>query len=202
VFAEPRSAALLGPAIGATATQLRLRVASYNAPPGAELARFARQMPTSAPALLLFVGGGVELAQFTQGLARQGHGRYVICLADVDVASLTQFGAANVPVIVTQVVPNPQSSALPIVMNYRARLKELYDEPPSAIGLAGYLVGRYALQALAGIDPAAGRGGVIAELKRRPTVDLGGFRVDFSRRGRGSDFVSQTLLRSDGRLIG
>lgn len=203
VHADRRSAALLGPAIEATAAQLRLRVAAFTAPPGVELARFAGRLPETAPQLLLFVGGAVELAQFAQGLAREGRGRYVICLADVDVTSLMQLGAAGaVPLIVTQVVPNPQTSVLPVVMNYRARLKELFDEAPSALSLAGYLVGRYALQTLAGLDPAIGRAGVIAELKRRPLVDLGGYRVDFSRRGRGSDFVSQTLLRSDGRLLG
>lgn len=203
VHADRRSAALLGPAVDAAAARLGVRVATFVPPERVDLARFAGELPDTSPALLLFVGGAVELAQFTQGLTRRRLSRYVICLADIDITTLTQLGTASaLPVIVTQVVPNPQTSPLAVVMDYRARLRELYDEAPSPVGLAGYLVGRCALQTLGGLDPAIGRAGVLAELRRHPPVDLGGYRVAFTRRQRGSDFVSQTLLRGNGRLIG
>ena len=52
------------------------------------------------------------------------------------------------------------------------------------------------------LDGSHGRAEVFAQLRRRPALELGGFRFDFARSARGSDFVDQTLLRSDGRLVG
>jgi len=52
------------------------------------------------------------------------------------------------------------------------------------------------------LDAGASRSAVLAEFERRRPIDLDGYRIEFTGPGRGSSFVSQTLLGANGRLIG
>lgn len=203
VHADGAREASSGEGVARGAAALKLRARSLRLPAGSEVAEFAARLPASTPAVLLFLGGALELSEFTRGLERTGLQRYVVCLADVDGALLEGLPrGAKVPLIFAQVVPNPHSSSLEVVRRYRAALATLFDEAPSPVSLAGYLAGRYAVHLLTGLGATADRGSVLAATKKRPALDLGGFRFDFGRSPRGSQFVDQTLRRSDGRLIG
>lgn len=203
VYASPALEQALRPGVMQATERLGLKARRFAAAPSQELSAFGEAFPAASPVVLLFLGGTVELALFSQGLSRRGLQRYVVCLSDVDVTTLMQLGPGRaVPLIFTQVVPNPQSSSLPLVRGYRAALKEFYDEAPSPLSLAGYVAGRYAVQALAGLDAGASRGAVLTELQRRPAIDLGGVQIRFGSDGRGSSYVNQTLLQSNGKLIG
>lgn len=198
----PADRALLG-AVAAATGSLKLKTRSLAIAAGADAADFAARLPADAPTVLLFLGGAPELAVFTRGLERTGVQRYVVCLSDVDGALLEGLpSGAKVPLIFAQVVPNPHSNSLVVVRRYRAALATLFDEAPSPLSLAGYLAGRYAVHLLAVAGTAPDRGDVLATAKKRPALELGGFRFDFSQSARGSQFVDQTLRRGDGRLIG
>ena len=205
VYSSEREFSALHVGVEAAAQALKLRAVSY-APRRAEedLASIANRLPASSPAVLLFLGGTIELSQFAQALSARKLQRYVVSLADIDVATLVQLGVGRaVPLILTQVVPNPQSSALPAVLDYRASLKAQFDEKPSQISLAGYLAARYVLPVLARMERPPTRESVLAEFERRSAEDIGGFRIGFSAsQRRGSTYVTQTLLTGDGRLIG
>lgn len=182
---------------------LKLRSVRFTAQAGEDSAAIAGRLPSSTPAVVLFFGGSIELARFAQGLGQRGLQRYVVGLSDVDVPTLLQVGVGkSVPLILTQVVPNPQSSPIAAVRNYRGLLKQLFDETPSPISLAGYLAGSYAAQVLKRIEGPLARTTVLAEFQKRPGIDLGGFSIDFRDRSRGSPFVTQTMLTGDGRLLG
>ncbi|HEY5960330.1 MAG TPA: hypothetical protein VIV60_27440, partial [Polyangiaceae bacterium] len=141
----------------------------------------ARQRPASSPVLLLFLGGTIELSLFVEGLSTRQLQRYVVSLADIDVGTLVQMGSGRaVPRILTQVVPNPQSSTLPSVRDYRASLKIQFDEKPSQISLAGFLAGRYVFPVLARMERTATRENVLLEFERRPSEDIGGSQMGFT----------------------
>ena len=111
-----------------------------------------QKLTTGTPAVLLFVGGTPELAQFTQGLEKQARQRYIVALADVNLQTLLQMGAArNTPIIATQPVPLV-NAALPVVRQYRETLARLFDEPPTPLSLAGFIAARYTFEVLGGID--------------------------------------------------
>jgi hypothetical protein len=149
------------------------------------------------------MGEGIELAQFTRGLSARGVQRYVVCLADVDSNTFLQLNPGKaVPIIFTQIVPNPHFSKVAVVRAYRDALQRLFDEPPSPISLAGYLAGRYAAQVIAGAGPNPTRPKVLAEFQRRRPVELDGWRVEYMNGSRASSFVSQTLLNTQGAFIG
>jgi hypothetical protein len=108
----------------------------------------------------------------------------------------------GVPVILTQVVPNPMRSKLPVVAAYRARLEQLFEEAPSTISLAGYIAGLYAASLAREVGTGLSRETLLAQAGKRTPQDIGGWRVDFREDHRGSRFVNHTLLSPSGEIVG
>jgi ABC-type branched-subunit amino acid transport system substrate-binding protein len=166
------------------------------------LVEAGQRVSAAAAAVILFVGGTPELVQFTQGLEKQSRQRYVVALADVNLQTLNQMGAAkSIPIIATQAVPMV-NSALPIVRSYRQALAKLFDEPPTTHSLAGFISARYTYEVIRGIEGSINRASVLQAFNRRQDHDVGGYRVAYTAQNRNSVFVTQSMLGSDGRLIG
>ena len=204
VYASERDFTSLNTGVESAARALKLRPVVFAAHRADGMATLANRLSPSSPAVLLFLGGTIELSQFAQVLFTRRLQRYIISLADIDVGTLLQLGVGkSVPLIMTQVVPNPQNSSIPSVLDYRASLKAQFDEKPSQISLAGYLAARYVLPILARMDRPATRESILTEFERCPSSDIGGFSLAFNAPlRRGSSFVTQTLLTADGRLVG
>jgi hypothetical protein len=126
-------------------------------------------------------GGTPELVQFTQGLEKQQRQRYIVALADVNLQTMTQMGAArSTPVIATQAVPMVNAS-LPVVRSYRETMARLFDEPPVSLSLAGFIAARYTFEVLRELDGPLTRKSVLARLPApRARRDVGGYRVTFN----------------------
>ena len=200
VYADEADFALQREDLARVARELNIRVQHFRA--GGDLVGLGQKLTPSTPAILLFVGGTPELAQFTQGLAKQARQRYIVALADVNLQTLVQMGASrSIPVIATQPVPLVTAS-LPIVRAYRDVLARLFDEPPASLSLAGFIAARYTFDVLSDADAGLTRGGVLAAFQRRASMDVGGFRIRFDERRRGGTFVTQSMLTPDGRVIG
>jgi ABC-type branched-subunit amino acid transport system substrate-binding protein len=161
-----------------------------------------QKLSPETPAVILFVGGTPELAQFSQGMEKQARQRYIVALADVNLQTLQQMGGSrNIPIIVTQVVP-VVNSALPIVRDYRRVLAKLYDEPPTPLSLAGFIAARYTFEVMQSIPGAITRASVLEAFSQRKDVDVGGFRVAFESQKRSSHYVTQSMLGPNGHVIG
>jgi ABC-type branched-subunit amino acid transport system substrate-binding protein len=200
VYASNREYALYREDLERTAAALTVRLQSFRAE--GDLDRLGQRLTGQSAAVLLFIGGTPELVQFTQGLERQSRQRYVVALADVNLQTMMQMGAArSTPVIATQAVPMVNDS-MPVVRAYRDTLARLFDEPPTPLGLAGFIAARYTFEVLNDIDGTLTRQGALAAFQRRAPVDLGGFRVTFNRERRSGAFVTQSMLTMDGRVIG
>jgi len=166
------------------------------------LRALGQQLTPRTPAVLLFVGGTPELAEFTQGLEKQARQRYIVALADVNLQTMLQMGAArSTPVIATQPVPLVNAS-LPIVRSYRETLSRLFDEPPAPLSLAGFIAARYTYEVLNEVDGPLSRQNVLGAFQRRGNLDVGGFAVSFNPQRRSSTYVTQSMMTVDGRLIG
>jgi ABC-type branched-subunit amino acid transport system substrate-binding protein len=183
-------------------TSSALNVRARHFPSGNDLAALGQRMAPGTPAVLLFLGGTPELVQFTQGLEMQSRQRYVIAMADVNLQTLQQMGAARkTPIIATQVVP-VTSASLPVVRSYRESLGRFFDEPPTALSLAGYISARTTFELLASVDGTLTRASLLAATQRAPSLDVGGFRISFSGQRRTSSYVTQSMLTADGRVLG
>ena len=200
VYASAEQQRLYGQDLERTAAALKLRLQSLAG--DGDLARLGQRLTPGTPAVLLFVGGTPELAQFTQGLERQQRQRYVVALADVNLQTMMQMGAARgTPVIATQAVPMV-NAGLPVVRAYRDALARLFDEPPAPLSLAGFIAARYTHEVLADVDGALTRQTALAAFQRRGALDVGGFRISFDLRRRSSSYVTQSMMTGDGRVVG
>lgn len=154
--------------------------------------------------IILFIGGTPELFAFLDQLALpQGRQCYVVALADVNLQVLAQMGptAAKASVIVTQAVPMVNAS-LPVVRGYRDALARFYDEPPSPLGLAGYIAARYTAELMGSISGAVTRSSMLAALQKRATMNIGGYAISYQGRQRANAYVTQSMLTTNGRIIG
>lgn len=202
VYPNPMLEQALHAGLAEATERLKLKARVLTVPQGKDIAAFASGLAPDIPVFLLFMGGSIDLARFTQGLDRKGRQRYLVCLSDVDIASFLQFNPGKaVPVVFTRVVPNPMSSKVPVVRAYREALARLFDEAPSPMSLAGYLAGRYAANVLGAAGPNAGRARVLAEFQKRRSIEFDGYRVAFAGNGRAGGFVSQILLNSQGGFV-
>jgi hypothetical protein len=200
VYASPQEYVLYHTNIERTATRLKIRLQAYE--PTGNLKGIGQSLTPVTPAILLFLGGTPELVQFTQGIEKQARQRYVIALADVNLQTLMQMRAArNTPVIATQVVPMVTAS-MPVVRNYRETLSRLFDEAPTPLSLAGFIAARYTQEVLATVEGSPTRPNILQAFRRRSTIDIGGFRVNFNAQYRSGAFVTQSMLATDGRVIG
>lgn len=204
VYDGERTRASLLPGIDDTLRRLSLTAPAWTAPASGGVEALVRQLPPDAPPVLAFAGGALELARLAKALAQRPMQRYLVALAEADLGLLSQLGVAGtVPVVLTQVVPNPRAGTTPLVRRYRDLQAQLYDDEPTPQGLAGYLAGRYLLRLLERSGARSGRQALLDETRLRAAVDVDGFALGFNDGSRrGSRFVTQVLLGRDGRLIG
>ncbi|MES2946109.1 MAG: ABC transporter substrate-binding protein [Pseudomonadota bacterium] len=172
------------------AASMKLKLQSFQG--NGDLRALGQKLTARTPAVLLFVGGTPELAEFTQGLEKQSRQRYIVALADVNLQIMLQMGAARgTPIIATQPVPLVSAS-----------LARLFDEPPTSLSLAGFIAARYTYEVLNEIDGPVTRQNTLAAFQKRANLDVGGFRVSFNAQRRSGTYVTQSMMSVDGRVIG
>jgi branched-chain amino acid transport system substrate-binding protein len=111
-----------------------------------------------------------------------------------------ELGNEGSGVVVTQVVPFPMSTTIPVVARYQAALKAVAaGAQPGFISLEGYLVGRAIIAALEKVDGEPTRQGLMQAIVKAGGFDLGGFKLAYSATSnRGSDEVFLTAIQADG----
>jgi ABC-type branched-subunit amino acid transport system substrate-binding protein len=182
------------------AKRLQMKLISFV--PEGDLKSLSQKLNAESPAVLLFIGGTPELAIFTGILAKQDRQRYILALADVNLQTMLQINSSRVtPIIAAQSVPMV-NSGMPIVRSYRSTLGRLFDEPPTPHSLAGFIAASYTYSVLKTVNASLNRKNVLAAFQRREQVDLGGFRVSYNAAGRGSQFVTQSMLNKEGQTVG
>ena len=200
VFATPADFSTYAADTQRVAQSLQVQLKTF--PPVADLQQLASSLNNESPRILVFLGGTPELHQFAQGLGQRSGQRFIVAMSDVNLQTLLQLGLPRqAAVIATQVVPMVNSS-LPVVRAYRESLTRYFDEPPTPQSLAGYISARFAYAALQRADAPLNRAGLMTALQRRSSVDLGGFRIQIDEKQRTGTYVTQSMISSDGKLVG
>lgn len=103
-------------------------------------------------------------------------------------------------VFVTQVVPFPEDTSIPIVADYVAAMSAYdADREPGFVSLEGYLVGRLAVAVLANITGDVTRDSFIETVYRVGKFDFGGKILTYGPSdNQGSDEIYLTKLGADG----
>jgi branched-chain amino acid transport system substrate-binding protein len=104
---------------------------------------------------------------------------------------------------VSQVVPFPWNTGIPIVKEYQAVMKEETGKSDySFLTLESYLYARVLVEGLKRAGHDLTREKLMTALETMHDVDFGGFRVDFSHTNHaGSKFVELTVIGKDGTIL-
>jgi ABC-type branched-subunit amino acid transport system substrate-binding protein len=105
-------------------------------------------------------------------------------------------------VVITQVVPFPEDTGIPVVAEYQNALKTAKPEAEFGfVSLEGYMVGRLVVEALGKMGEPVTRAGLLATIKEVGAFDLGGITLSYSRdSNQGMNQVFLTVIQADGRI--
>ncbi len=115
-------------------------------------------------------------------------------------ALVEELGRSGAGVFVTQVVPFPTDTTLPVGIAYRrALMAHASGATPGFVSYEGYLAGRLAIAALERCGREVDRTRFLNSLRSADTVDLDGFVLRYGANdNQGSDAVFLTVIGSDG----
>ncbi len=111
-----------------------------------------------------------------------------------------ELGSKGAGVVVTQVVPFPWDSSLPVVEAYQKALGDhTSDMSPGFVSLEGYLAGRMAIAGLEECGRDVDRACFMESILGSNLIDIGGFELKFGEGdNQGSDRVFLTVIGHDG----
>ena len=171
---------------------------------GSDAASAAARLVEANPEAVLVGLAGKPTLDFVKAIRAQRRGLPLYALSVMgSAATLRALGDDAVGITVSQVVPSPGKTVVPIVRQFQQAWKATGTPlEPSHLALEGYINARVFVEALrrAGRHPTRDRFVEAAwGIKRH---DLGGFEVNFSEAGRSaSRFVELTMVGRDGRFI-
>jgi branched-chain amino acid transport system substrate-binding protein len=153
------------------------------------------------PEAVVTVGPYKPIAEFFK-LARQAKMDAVfVAISFVGPDALAQeMGDQGAGVIVSQVVPFPGDTSLPVVASYQVALAALDPEAkPGFVSLEGYLVGRLVIEALKRVPGEPTREALLDAITSTGAFDLDGIELIYgSAKNQGMDQVFFTILQADG----
>ncbi|PNU21290.1 ligand-binding receptor [Geothermobacter hydrogeniphilus] len=126
------------------------------------------------PSAVIMVGAYAPCAKFIRLARRSGLDVLFLNVSFVGSAALArELGADGDGVVVTQVVPHPTESSLPLVKAYRTDLRRIDDLPFSFVSLEGYAALRTLLAGMEKVSGPLTRETLIDGLEQLGTFDLG-----------------------------
>ena len=164
----------------------------------------AAKVATSQPQAVLLGLAGKPTIEFVKAIRAQRKGLPLYALSIMGAAAtLKAIGVDATGIAVSQVVPLPNNSILPIVRDFQQAWKASNTAlEPSHLALEGYINARVFAEALRRAGKTPSRSAFIDSTWAMKKFDLGGFDVSFSASDKNaSRFVELTMVASDGRFI-
>lgn len=164
----------------------------------------ARKITASDPSFVLVLADTVVAGQFIKTLRTLNPAVTVAGLSNIAHQTLLELASPKLAygTLLMQVVPDPFRGTSLVAREHLGLMKRFRDEPPSHATLEGFIAAKYLVAVLRSISGEIDRASILAALRARREVDVGGFVVSWpSRANRGSRYVDLTLLRKDGSLL-
>jgi ABC-type branched-subunit amino acid transport system substrate-binding protein len=157
----------------------------------------------SEPDAIVMVGAYAACAEFIKQMKRAGSGATFYNVSFVGSKALADaLGAEGSGVAISQVVPFPWGTSVPVVKEYQLLAKSAGLGDYNFSAMEGFLTAKVMVEALrrAGRNPT--REGLVDALERMNDVDLGGFYVSYSTKNHaGSKFVDLTIIGRSGKFM-
>lgn len=160
------------------------------------------ELRKAKPEAVIIIGPYAPAGEFIRAARQIELGAVYVNISFVGSDALVaNLGAAGAGVVVTQVVPFPRDTAIPIVDRYQKALREhVPDAFAGFISLEGYLVGRMVVMALERLEGEPSRAGLLKAFGQGE-YDLDGLKLVFGAGdNQGSDAVFLTAIDQQGRF--
>ncbi len=157
----------------------------------------------SQPDAVVMIGAYAACAAFIKQMRKAGSGATFYNVSFVGSKALADaLGPEGSGVAISQVVPYPWGTELPVVKEYQVASKKagLTDYNYSAI--EGFLTAKVMVEGLRRAGKNLTREGLVNALESMQDVDLGGFYVGYSPKVHtGSKFVDLTIIGRNGNFL-
>ena len=153
------------------------------------------------PDAVVMVGAYKPIAEFIRLAHKLSFDPTFVNISFVGSRALAdELGEDGEGVIISQVVPFPWDTSLPVVAEYHAALSASNaDAQPGFVSLEGYIVGRLAIEALNAAGQDLTRENFLGALNGLGTLDFGGATLAYSSGdNQGMDDVFLTRITADG----
>ena len=153
------------------------------------------------PEAVILIGAYSPVAK-TIMLARQDIDPVFMTVSFVGSNALAEeLGSEGAGVYVTQVVPLPEDTGIPVVATYHSALRAFDPEAvPGFVSLEGYLAGRLAIEGLELCGADLSRQCFLDAIRNAGTFDIEGLSLQYGPGdNQGSDAVYLTVIGADGK---
>ena len=158
---------------------------------------------STEPDAIVMVGAYAACAEFIKRMRMAGSGATFYNVSFVGSKALADaLGAEGSGVAVSQVVPFPWGTAVPVVKDYQELANKAGFTDYNFSAMEGFLTAKVMVEGLrrAGKNPT--REGLVDALEQMHDVDLGGFYVSYSSNNHaGSRFVDLTIIGRNGKFL-
>ena len=163
----------------------------------------AKVIHASQPDAVVMVSAYTSITAFVREMQKAGSGATFYNVSFVGSKALADaLGKDGVGVAISQVVPFPWGTAVPVVKEYQQHAKRAGFADYNFSALEGFLSAKVMVEGLrrAGKNPT--REGLVDALEKMNDVDLGGFYISYSPKNHaGSKFVELTIIGRDGKFL-
>jgi ABC-type branched-subunit amino acid transport system substrate-binding protein len=155
------------------------------------------------PDAVVMISAYTSIAEFVRQMKKAGSTATFYNVSFVGSKALADaLGNEGVGVAISQVVPFPWGTAVPVVREYQQAAKKAGYTDYNFSAMEGYLSAKVAVEGLRRAGRNLTREAFIAAMERMQDVDLGGFYVGYSPTNRaGSKFVDLTIIGRDGKFL-
>jgi ABC-type branched-subunit amino acid transport system substrate-binding protein len=163
----------------------------------------AKAIHASQPDAVVMVGAYAACAAYVRAMQKLGSGATFYNVSFVGSKALSDaLGKDGVGVAISQVVPFPWATGVPVVKEYQQAAKKAGFTDYNFSALEGFITAKVMVEGLRRAGRNLTREGLVDALEKMNDVDLGGFFVSYSPKTRtGSKFVDLTIIARDGKFM-
>ncbi|APV50080.1 hypothetical protein BWI17_10515 [Betaproteobacteria bacterium GR16-43] len=171
---------------------------------GSSPARDAAAVAAMRPQALVIVADTVPAAEFVKRYRPLDPGANIVALSMVNHRTMFELVGPKLAhgVMITQVVPNPLLPETPVQKEHLDAIRQFRDEPPSHLTLEGFLAAKALVEGVRRAGASPTRESILAAFQKVTRMDLSGFVVDFTPKGRSeATHVDLAMIRRNGSLL-
>lgn len=200
----PMGSSGLASARRAAAESENIKILDFPSSPAPDdLARAAAALAKENLQSALVIGAPKFAGEGIAALRAAGVSQQIFTLSYLPAAALTKFAGQDARgVAIAQTFPNPAGIRLQLQRDFRAAMKKAFPAMATytTFHMEGYVTAKVFAEA-ARQSNALTPSGIAQALRTMGEIDLGGFRVDFSKSNVGSHWVDVGVVSRGGNLL-